>query len=143
MSKHSWDYRRHGPLRKNPYSNWRLILAVPLCIIAPFIGIAQLKDPATCDGQPMTQSDRCLHHGRSHETLIVGAGTDLAGRDYSLQGQIIFNRFMGVMSLVMGASGVALGAAWTRHQWLNARARREYGDRPPADTGAVDEEAEI
>lgn len=135
MGKHSWDYRRHGPHRKNPYSDWRLIAAVPLCVAAPFIGIAHLNNPAKCDGQPMTQADRCLHHGRSDETLVVGAGTDLPGRDYGLQGQIVYNRFMGAASLGMGVAGVAFGAAWARLQWLNARARREFGGTTAAEVG--------
>lgn len=127
MGKHSEDGTRRPFLSKNPYSDWRLVIAVPMCTL--FLAIAPViyLHPATCDHKPMSQWDRCHHYGRTKEQLLTGSPDHVPSFGYDVHSQIVHNRIFAVAATVLGATGWAIAIAWARREYIRRKARAHGG----------------
>ncbi len=125
VGKHSEDGRRQAPLSKNPYADWRLVIAVPMCTLFLAIAPTIYLHPATCDHKPMSQWDRCHHYGKTKEQLLTGSPGHVHSTGYDMHRQSTYNRIMAFAATVLGIAGWAIAIAWARREYIRRKTLRD------------------
>ncbi|MGH3723144.1 MAG: hypothetical protein ACRDUS_03325 [Mycobacterium sp.] len=129
MSKHSEDGTRQALVSKNPYSDWRLVIAVPMCTLFLAIALTMYLHPTTCNHKPMGQWDHCHHHWRTKEQLLTGSPEHVPSFGYDRHGQIVYNRIFAGAAAIMGTAGWARVIVWARREYIIRKARGRPDDR--------------
>ncbi|WP_372988825.1 hypothetical protein [Mycobacteroides salmoniphilum] len=101
-----------------------MLVAVPICMMFVFVGVSTFQHPATCDGEQMSQWDRCQHYGKAHERLLPGSESSVPADGYDRASQIIYKRIMAIAGMALGAAAWVMAAIWLRGKVLDRRARR-------------------
>lgn len=99
-------------------------MAVPICMTFVFAGVLMFQHPATCEGKPMTQWDRCQHYGRSHQRLLPGTENSVPADGYDRDSQIVYTRGMAVPAIAIGVGAWVLAATWFKDKALDWWGRR-------------------
>lgn len=89
-----------------------------------FVGVFMFLHPATCNGELMTQWDRCQHYGRSHQRLLPGSESNVPTDGYDRDSQIVYTRGIAIAATALGAGAWVLAGAWLKDKASDWRARR-------------------
>ncbi len=96
-------------------ASWKAILATLFFMTFPFIGANTLSHPNTCNHQPMTATDRCVHYRKASEYLSTPETPDAPGV-YSYNEQITYHYILGTTLLTIGATAWATATFWLTRQ---------------------------
>lgn len=99
-------------------ASWKAILATLFFMTFPFIGANMLKHPNTCNHQPMSPTDRCVHYRKASEYLGTTQTPDAPGV-YSYHEQTLYHYILGTTLLIIGTAAWATAAFWLTRQLRN------------------------